>query len=68
MTLNDYLKKKKIYYRDFATEAGVSLYAVRKWLNGERVPRDLNKIKIAKLTQNWVKPQDWVASLKKRGK
>ena len=63
MTLKEYLDSKDIYYRDFADEAGVSIYAVRKWLNGERTPRDRTKAKIAKITKNAVKAQDWIDGL-----
>lgn len=63
MTLNDYLETRNIYYRDFAEKGGFSIFAVRKWLNGERIPRDRNKVKIAKLTKNAVTAQDWVENL-----
>lgn len=64
MTLKQYLRKESVYYRDFAEQGGFSIFAVRKWLNGERIPRDLNKVKIAKLTRNMVTAQDWVKGLK----
>lgn len=64
MTLNQYLAETGTYYRDFADKGGFSIYAVRKWLNGERIPRDLNKLKIAKITKNKVQPQDWLNGLK----
>lgn len=64
MTLKDYLSKNGIYYRDFAEEVGVSIYAVRKWLNGERTPRDKTKALIAKVTKGAVQAQDWINSLR----
>lgn len=47
---------------DFAAEVGVTIFAVRKWLSGERVPRDKTKLRIAKATGDAVKVQDWVGS------
>jgi hypothetical protein len=47
---------------EFAAEIGVTIFAVRKWLSGERVPRDKTKLKISKATGDSVKVQDWVAS------
>lgn len=60
MTLNKYLQRKKISPWQFAEQSGYSIFAVRKWLNGERIPRDANKVKIAKLTRNAVGPADWL--------
>lgn len=68
MNLKQYLRESGIYYRDFASAGGFSIYAVRKWLNGERIPRDLNKVKIAKLTKDKVQPQDWINGLRLRKK
>jgi len=63
MTLKDYLQKNDIYYRDFAEEIGVSIFAVRKWLNGERTPRDRTKALISKATNGKVQAQDWIERL-----
>ena len=63
MTLKDYLQKNDIYYRDFAEQIGVSIFAVRKWLNGERVPRDRTKALISKATGGKVQAQDWIERL-----
>lgn len=64
MTLNKYLQSKKKSPWEFAEESGFSIFAVRKWLNGERIPRDINKVKIAKLTKNEVGPADWLRGFK----
>ena len=60
MTLKQYLAETDKYYRDFADEGGFSIFAVRKWLNGERVPRDANKVKIAKMTKGKVPVEVWI--------
>ena len=44
----------------FAMEVGVSIFAVRKWLSGERVPRDKTKLRISKVTGDTIKVQDWI--------
>jgi hypothetical protein len=40
---------------------GVSIHAVKKWLRGDRSPRDKMKAKIAKLTKGAVTANDWVS-------
>ena len=42
----------------FAEEVGVSIFAVRKWLSGERIPRDRTKLRISKVTGDTIKVQD----------
>ena len=44
----------------FAEEVGVSIFAVRKWLSGERIPRDRTKLRISKVTGDTIKVQDWI--------
>lgn len=63
MMLRDYLQERGISNHDFAAEVDVTIYAVRKWLNGERVPRDKTKAKIARITKNKVKIEDWLRGL-----
>lgn len=58
--LADYLRKSGLSAESFAAKIGVSKFAVRKWLNGERVPRDKSKAVIAKATKGAVKVQDWI--------
>jgi hypothetical protein len=38
---------------------GVSVYAVKKWLKNERVPRPKMQAKIKKVTRGAVQPNDW---------
>lgn len=47
---------------EFAEEVGVSIFAVRKWLSGERVPRDRTKLRISQVTDDQVRIQDWVGT------
>ena len=58
--LRKYLAKSESSMEGFAEEVGVSIFAVRKWLSGERVPRDRTKLRIAKATGDLVKVQDWI--------
>ena len=39
---------------------GVSVHAVKKWLRGDRIPRDKMKAKIARLTKGAISGNDWV--------
>ena len=58
--LRKHLNKEDQSLAEFAKDVGVSIFAVRKWLNGERVPRDKTKLRIAKATGDSIKVQDWV--------
>jgi hypothetical protein len=60
VTLKEFLEETGTYYRAFAEEGGFSIFAVRKWLSGERVPRDRNKVKIAKMTKGRVPVEIWI--------
>lgn len=62
--LRVYLRQQGLSNQSFADEVGVSIFAVRKWLNGERTPRDKTKVKIARATKNVIKVQDWLNGLK----
>lgn len=64
MNLRTYLDKTKTSPSDFAKAGGFSIFAVRKWLYGERIPRDHNKLKIFKMTEGKVRAKDWVGGLK----
>lgn len=46
MTLNEYMAKEQISMRDMAGSIGVTYEAIRKYANGERIPKPdiLNKI------------------------
>lgn len=58
LALRDHLKEKSLV--EFAEEIGMTIFACRKWLSGERVPRDKTKLRIAKATGDLVRVQDWV--------
>lgn len=60
MTLREYLRKNDISNQDFADQIEVSIFAVRKWLSGERIPRDKTKVRIARVTKNAVPTQVWL--------
>lgn len=64
MTLNRYLKRKKMSPGDFAEWGGFTIYAVRKWIYGQRIPEDINKVKIAKLTKGAVPTNIWLKGIK----
>ncbi len=44
---------------DFAEDCGVSLHEVRKWVDGDRSPRDERKRLIEKLTKGAITLYDW---------
>ena len=60
MTLREWMDKTDIDVFEAARAFGVSIYAVKKWLRGERIPRDAMKAKIKKVTKNGVTGDDWV--------
>jgi len=45
--------------QQFAKRLKCSIHGIHKWLNGSRIPRDSMKVKIARVTDNWVEVQDW---------
>lgn len=45
---------------DFAKKVGCTLFAGRKWLNGERLPRPITQVKIRKLTK--ITADDWIGA------
>jgi len=59
MQLSRYLTRHKISTRKFAAKMGVSIYAVRKWRIGVRLPRPHHINKIKRLTEGIVTHGDW---------
>jgi predicted transcriptional regulator len=60
MTLNDYLATTGENHERFAKRANVTIYCVRKWLSGERIPRPENIRRISKITSGAVTSKDWM--------
>lgn len=60
MTLREWMDKTDIDVFEAARAFDVSIYAVKKWLRGERIPRDTTKAKIKKVTKGQVNGDDWV--------
>lgn len=60
MTLRQYMDKMNIDIYVMSKTFGVSVHAVKKWLRGDRIPRDKMKAKIAKVTKGAVSGNDWV--------
>lgn len=59
MKLQDYLAEKKISHQDFGKLVGASEFGVRKWVRGERVPRNDAMRKIQEVTGGAVGPADF---------
>ena len=63
MTLKDWLAKNEISNKTAAKHFGCSIYAIRKWLRGERIPRPKMQNTIKRVTGGAVTGDDWIASL-----
>lgn len=61
MRLKEWLDKNDHDILKAAEIFGVSIHAVKKWLRGDRSPRDKMKAKITKLTKGAVTANDWVS-------
>ena len=59
MDLRRYLDARNIPIAVFAETLGVSVQAVHRYLNGERVPRPDVMIRIKQVTNGAVKPNDF---------
>lgn len=59
MTLGKYLIIHNISSREFAGKLRVSIGAVRKWRQNQRMPRKPTVNKIASATKGQVKYEDW---------
>lgn len=58
-TLRQWMDKTDIDVFEASRAFGVSVYAVKKWLKNERVPRPKMQAKIKKVTRGAVQPNDW---------
>ena len=59
MTLNEYMAKEKISMRDMAVSIGVTYEAIRKYANGERIPKSDILKKITRQTGGAVTANDF---------
>ena len=60
MRLIDWMRKTDIDVYEAARAFDVSIYAVKKWLKAERVPRPKTQNKIKKITRGAVSGDDWM--------
>lgn len=68
MTLREWLERHEIREETAARkiqelakgEYGCTVYAIRKWITGERIPRPKMQAIIMHFTGNAVTPNDWV--------
>lgn len=60
MTLREWMDKLDITIDEAARSFDVSIFAVKKWLNGQRIPRPTAQRKIKKITRGDVTPADWI--------
>lgn len=65
MTLKQWMVKHDIRAETACRHIGCSIYAFRKWLTGERIPRPRMQAKIMKFTNGAVTANDWIDGLKK---
>ena len=59
MQLQEWLASNDISHEGLAKFLHCSVYAIRKWVSGEREPRWDMREKIRKLTKDGVSPNDW---------
>jgi hypothetical protein len=59
MNLRAWMDKVDIDVFEAARAFGVSIYAIKKWLKGERTPRPATQAKIKKVTKGDVTGDDW---------
>jgi hypothetical protein len=58
-TLRQWMDKTDIDVFEASRAFGVSIYAIKKWLKGERTPRPKMQAKIKKVTKGSVTGDDW---------
>ena len=63
MELKEYLTLSGISNADFATQIGVSIFALRKYLRKERMPRPVTLARIRKVTKGAVSGDSWLDGL-----
>jgi hypothetical protein len=59
-TLRQWMDKNNTDILEAAKAFGVSTFAIRKWLTGERIPRPANQAKIKKITKGAITGDDWM--------
>lgn len=59
-SLRNWMDKSGTDILEAAELFGVSVYAVKKWLNGDRVPRSAMQAKIKKATKGAVTGDSWL--------
>lgn len=62
MKLTAYLKKTGETDKSFAKRAGLSIFAIRKYRSGARIPRPKNMMRIKKITKESVCESDWYSA------
>ena len=60
MKLNRYLSLHDMTLTDFAKKVGVSAEAVRRYSNGQRMPRPKQLQRIREVTNGAVEPNDFI--------
>ena len=60
MMLREWMEKVDVSILEAAKAFGVSIHTVRKWLNGDRIPRPAHQRKVKKITRGDVTPMDWI--------
>lgn len=60
MTLKEWMEEEDIDISFIMKELDVSVYAVKKWLTGERVPWSKTQQVIFKMSKGKVTPNDWI--------
>ena len=58
--LKEYLKKKHVTHRGFATDVGISTSTMHAILNGKHLPNIRDAVAIEKSTRGYVRVQDWL--------
>ena len=59
MDLRAWMDAKNIDVFEAARAFDVSIYAIRKWLKKDRIPRSKTQAKIRKITKGLICPDDW---------
>ncbi len=67
MKLIDWMKKTNITIDEAALAFGASVFAVRKWIRGERNPRAIMQRTIKKVTKGAVTGDDWIDNKRELG-
>lgn len=60
MNLREWMDTRDIDIFEAARAFDCSIYAVKKWLNGDRTPRPAMQSKIKKVTKGQVTGDDWL--------